>query len=201
MHDRKLSFPASARNRVPILEVLRPRLSPPITRVLEIACGSGEHAVHFAAAMPWLTWQPTDIERQHRASVDAWVAELGLTNVLPAERLDVTEPWPEGPFDAVYCSNMIHIVPWETGVALLEGAARVLRPGGLLLTYGPYKRDGQHTSPSNHTFDLFLKGGDPDWGVRDIGDLVAAAAGRLELEEVVELPANNFVLVWRRPEG
>lgn len=190
----RLDFPATGRNRDPILEVLRPRLAN-TRRVLEIAAGSGQHAAYFAAALPGLTWLPTDPDPAHLASIDAWRTDA--PNVLPARQLDVTGEWPEGPFDAIYCANMVHIAPWEAAVGLFQGAARVLVPGGLLLTYGPYRRDGQHTAPSNEAFDASLRSRDPRWGVRDVGEL-AAISDLLALEEIVPMPANNFVLVFRR---
>lgn len=193
----RLAFPATQRNREPILAVLREWL-PARGRVLEVASGSGEHITWFAQALPDIFWQPTDLEVAHLASVDAWVAHLGLSNVAPARRLDVTvDRWPDGPWDAVYCANMIHIAPWEATVALMRGAAAAVRPGGLLLTYGPYRVDGAHTAASNAAFDASLTARDPRWGVRDLGEVAAVAEGFV-LERRVEMPANNFTLVWRR---
>jgi SAM-dependent methyltransferase len=190
----RLDFPATSRNRDPILDVLRPRLAK-ARSVLEIASGSGQHAAYFAAAMPWLTWQPTDVEDAHLASIDAWRTDA--TNVRASIRLDVTAEWPAGAFDVVYCANMVHIAPWEAAVGLFTGAARVLPIGGRLVTYGPYRRGGAHTAPSNEAFDASLKGRDPRWGVRDVDEL-AAITPELVLDEVIAMPANNFVLVFRR---
>ncbi len=196
----RLEFPATRRNREPILAVLR-ELLPVAGRVLEVASGSGEHLTFFAASLPDLHWQPTDPDPAHLASADAWTAHLGLANVAPAVGLDVTaDAWPEGPFDAVYCANMIHIAPWEATIGLFRGAASVLRPGGLLLTYGPYRVGGAHTSPSNADFDASLKARDPRWGVRDVAQVAAVAPGFV-LERQIPMPANNYTLVWRRRGG
>jgi SAM-dependent methyltransferase len=136
--------PAAARNRQPILDVLQPRL-PEKGLVLEIASGTGEHVVHYAAARPGLTFQPSDPDANARASIDDWVRTLGLNNVRPALEIDVTgATWPVERADAVLCCNMIHIAPWEAAVGLLTGAGRLLPPGGLLFTYGPYRRGGRH---------------------------------------------------------
>src|SRR5262249_22136785 len=137
--DARLYFPATARNRQPILDALKPYL-PPRGLALEIASGSGEHVAHFAQACPELSFQPGDLDPGPRASIDAWVAALGLGNVRPAIALDATaEAWPIGAADVVLCSNMIHIAPWVAAVGLMRGAGRILSPGGLLFLYGPYK--------------------------------------------------------------
>src|SRR5262245_45503911 len=137
--DARLYAPATTRNRGPILDVLRPHL-PAQGLVLEVATGSGEHIVHFAQALPDLTFQPSDPDFRHRASTDAWTAALGLSNVRLALALDASaEAWPVAAADAVLCSNMIHIAPWAAAVGLIRGAARVLPPGGVLFLYGPYK--------------------------------------------------------------
>ncbi len=193
----RLEFPATLRNRDPILAVLREVL-PAQGRVIEVASGSGEHLTYFAAALPHLHWQPTDLDPAHLASADAWTAHLGLSNVSPAVRLDVTtDAWPTGPFDVVYCANMIHIAPWEATLGLVRGAAAVLPVGGALITYGPYRLGGQHTSDSNVAFDVSLKARDPRWGVRDVAEVAAVATG-FQLERQIPMPANNFTLVWRR---
>jgi SAM-dependent methyltransferase len=196
--DARLYFPATTRNREPLAAVLREVFAPPVARVLEIASGSGEHAVAFTAALPWLTWQPTDADPAHLASIDAWRAATPGAAIAPARRLDLlVDPWPPGPFDAIFCANLIHIAPWEVAEALCAGAAALLPPGGLLVTYGPYKRGGVHTAPSNEAFDASLRARDPRWGVRDLEALVAAAGG-FALEQVVPMPANNFTVVLRR---
>ena len=195
----KREAPAAARNRQPILEVLQPRL-PEKGLVLEIASGTGEHVVHYAAARPDLTFQPSDPDADSRASVDDWVRTLGLTNVRPALEIDVTRStWPVEQANAVLCCNMIHIAPWEAAVGLITGAARLLPPGGLLFTYGPYRRGGRHTAPSNEAFDADLRRRNPAWGVRDLETVIELAreAG-LSAPEIVEMPANNLSLLFKR---
>lgn len=192
--------PAAARNREPILDVLRPRL-PTEGLVLEVASGSGEHVVHFAAALPGLVFQPSDAEASARASIDDWARAIGLTNVRPAVALDAQSPtWPVEQAAAVLCSNMIHIAPWEAAVGLIGGAARVLPTNGLLYLYGPYRRDGRHTAASNHTFDRDLRQRNPAWGVRDLEPVSALAAEHgFDAPEIVDMPANNLSLIFRRP--
>ena len=195
----KQCAPATARNREPIREVLARHL-PERGRVLELASGTGEHAVHMARAFPALRWQPSDLDPVALASIESWRMEAGLPNLSPPIVLDVTAPvWPVTDIDAVVCINMVHIAPWEATLALMAGAPRILPAGGVLVTYGPYMRGGAHTSPSNEAFDASLRARNPLWGVRDI-DKVAEVAGHegLALEEVVPMPANNFTLVWRR---
>jgi SAM-dependent methyltransferase len=188
------------RNREPILAVLGPLLGS-AQSVLEIASGSGGHVVHFAAALPGIVFQPTDPDAPSRASIDAWVAESGLANVRPAMALDVTaRPWPvSGSVDAVICINMIHISPWAATLGLMRGAAQVVRPGGLLFLYGPYRRGGAHTADSNAAFDDSLRARNVEWGIRDMEAVAEAAKvegfGALE---VVTMPANNFSVIFRR---
>jgi SAM-dependent methyltransferase len=198
MTDRRLHAPATSRNREPILAVLRRHL-PASGLVLEIASGSGEHAVHFATALPQLVLQPSDPDPEARASIDAWIASSGLNNVRPALALDVMqEPWPADEAAAVLCINMVHISPWSATEALVRGAARILPPGGVLCLYGPYKRDGAHTAPSNEAFDASLRARNPDWGVRDLEAVAALAAAHGFAAPTVEpMPANNFSLVFR----
>ncbi|GDX82743.1 hypothetical protein LBMAG42_45540 [Deltaproteobacteria bacterium] len=195
----KLQFPATSRNRDPILAVLREVLAPPTARVLEVASGSGEHAAFFAAAMPWLTWQPTDVEAAHLVSIDAWAAEAELgPRLLPALAFNAaTDPFLPGPWDGIFCANLVHISPWAVAEGLFRGAASALAPGGPLVTYGPYTIDGKHTSDSNVAFDESLKARDPRWGVRDVAAL-AAISPELELTQRIAMPANNFILVFRR---
>jgi cyclopropane fatty-acyl-phospholipid synthase-like methyltransferase len=198
--DLRQFSPATARNRQPILSVLR-RILPPDARVLELASGAGEHAVHIAAALPGVTWQPSDPDPAARASIAAWIAAEGLRNILPPKAIDARAPdWDAGgPYDAVAAINMIHISPWDATLGLMAGAAAVLRGGGVLYTYGPYMRDGRHTAPSNEAFDAWLKSLDPSFGVRDVADVEAAASAQgLKLREVVEMPANNLSLVFVR---
>lgn len=200
--DPRLRSPSTARNREPILGVLQ-RVLPPDASVLEIASGSGEHAVFVAGAMPRLTWQPSDPDAAARASIASWIEAEGLSNVRPPRAIDVREGvWGvegDGPFDAVVAINMIHISPWEATLGLLAGAGRLLRPGGVLYTYGPYMREGRHTAPSNEAFDASLKARDTTWGVRDVADVERAASLQdLTLREIVDMPANNLSLVFVR---
>lgn len=199
--DARRYAPATARNRAPILEVLR-RVLPAEGVVLELASGTGEHAVHFAAALPGLTWQPSDPSPEARASIAAWRAEAALPNLRPPLPLDVVAPWPlddVAPLAAIVCINMIHIAPWAATEALFAGAARALAPGAPLVTYGPYRFGGAFTADSNAAFDADLRARDPRWGVRDVDDLTALAAGHaIALVETVALPANNHALIWRR---
>lgn len=193
----KLSFPSADRNKDPILEVLA-RVLPANASVLEIASGSGQHAVHFAGQLPGVTWQTSDVDPERRASVRIWREESGLGNILDPVAVDVTEPeWNVGTFDAVFNSNLIHISPWECCLGLLAGARRHLRPGGLLIIYGPFKIGGGHTAPSNRAFDEDLRSRNPRWGVRDL-EAVEEAADGFDLEERIEMPANNLTLVFRK---
>lgn len=195
----RLFAPATQRNREPILAVLR-RVLPPRGLVLEVASGTGEHATHFAAALPEITWQPSDPDPDNRLSVAAWAVELQTTNMRPPLALDVrADAWPLTHADAVVAINMIHIAPWEATLGLLRGAAAILPAGAPLYLYGPYLREGHPTAPSNVAFDQSLRERDPSWGVRDLGAVVAAAAPcELVFEEVVEMPANNLSVVLRR---
>ncbi|TAJ83485.1 DUF938 domain-containing protein [Reyranella sp.] len=191
--------PSAQRNRQPILDVLKHHL-PAAGLVLEIASGTGEHVVHFAATAPYLTFQPSDPDDGARASIDGWVETLRLPNVRPAVALDVTSSiWPVDHASAILCSNMIHIAPWEATVGLMAGAGRILPTGGLLFLYGPYRRGGRHTAPSNEAFDLDLRRRNPAWGVRDleaVADL--AAAQGFDPPVTTEMPANNLTLAFKR---
>jgi SAM-dependent methyltransferase len=199
--DPRRRSPATARNRVPILAVLQ-RVLPAEGAVLEIAAGAGEHAVFFARAFPGLAWRPSDPDPDARASIAAWIASEASANIAPPMALDVqAENWGVAArsVDAVLAINMIHISPWEATLGLMAGAARVLKPGGVLYLYGPYKRDGRHTAPSNEAFDASLKARDPNWGVRDVADVEAAAkAQALMLCEIVEMPANNLSVIFAK---
>ncbi|MBX7084683.1 MAG: DUF938 domain-containing protein [Nannocystaceae bacterium] len=193
---------ATGRNREAILEVLR-RVLPARGTVLEIASGTGEHAVFFAGALPQLRWQPSDVDPGALASIAAWREHVGadaLPNLLPPIELDVEAgPWPAAPPDAIVCANMIHIAPWSACLALLRGAAEVLAHDGVLVLYGPFMIDGVHTAPSNAEFDARLRSSDPRWGVRDRSEVAAAAAAvGLQLCDSVPMPANNLTLVLRR---
>ncbi|HUS64239.1 MAG TPA: DUF938 domain-containing protein [Kofleriaceae bacterium] len=197
--DARRFAPATQRNREPILAVLA-RVLPPSGRVLEVASGSGEHAVFFAAHLPGVTWQPSDLDADNRASIAAWRAEAGLPNLLAPLALDATaDPWPVAEADAVVNINMIHIAPWAACEGLMRGAGRVLAPGRPLVLYGPFKRDGAHTAESNEAFDRMLRSQNRAWGVRDLADVEKAAlAGGFALEETIVMPANNLSVVFRR---
>ncbi len=192
--------PSTARNRQPILEVLRPRL-PIGARVLEVASGAGEHARFLASALPSVRWQPTDRDDEALASIAAWRASAGLTNLAPPLRLDAASlaTWPPGPFEAVVCINMIHISPWAACEGLMAGAARVLAPGRLLFVYGPFLEAGVETAPSNLAFDEGLRARDPAWGLRDLGAVTALAVGHgLHFAERIAMPANNLVVAFEK---
>jgi SAM-dependent methyltransferase len=200
--DRRMFSPSAARNSDPILGVLK-RVLPTHGMVLEIGCGTGEHAVCFAEAMPNLTWQPSDPDADSCASTASWTKFKGLNNVLAPLDIDVcSEPWgveQKTPFDAIVSINMIHIAPWAATLGLFAGAGRLLRAGGLLILYGPFMRDGVHNAPSNADFDASLKARNPSWGVRDIADLerVGETSG-LGLREIIDMPANNNTVVFSR---
>ena len=196
--------PSAERNKQPILEVLQTFL-PKSGTALEIASGTGQHVEWFAQQLPDWTWQPTEVHRGALYNIEVRVAQADLTNVQEALQLDVrTEPWfadaPQPPaFDLIFCANMLHISPRDTGTALMRGSARHLAPGGVLVTYGPYLEDEVPTAPSNLAFDASLRQRNPAWGVRRREDLerTAATAG-LRLAERYAMPANNLTLVWRR---
>jgi hypothetical protein len=191
--DPRRFAPAAARNRDAILAVMRDVL-PARGTVLEVASGSGEHAMHFAAAFPGLVFQPSDPDADARASIDAWAA--GAPNVRPAIALDAAAAWPALRADVVLCINMIHIAPWAACEGLVRGAAAL---DAMLVLYGPFRRGGRHTAPSNAEFDASLRARDPAWGVRDIDAVAAlAAAAGFAAPEVTEMPANNLTVVFRR---
>jgi len=198
--DDARRFSADAeRNREPILAVLR-RCLPVSGLVLEIASGTGQHVAHFAAALPMLKWQPSDPNPAARDSVIAWCSQGDLSNVLPPIDLDVRrQPWPMSSVDAVVSINMIHIAPWSATRALFEGARHVTAAGAVLFLYGPFRQRDHPTAPSNEQFDASLREQDPDWGLRDLETVidVAAAAGFAQTE-VVDMPANNLSVVFRR---
>ncbi|APA87498.1 DUF938 domain-containing protein [Paraburkholderia sprentiae WSM5005] len=202
MTDARQHSPSAERNREPILAVLRDAL-PAGGHVLEIASGTGEHAIWFAGALPGLDWQPSDADAAARASIAAWTAHTGLANVRAPLALDVHQAdWGVDALDAVVCINMIHISPWSAAQALFDGAGRRLVDGGVLFLYGPYRRGGAQTAPSNEAFDQWLKSRDPEWGVRDMEAVVALGdAAGLTCERVVAMPANNFSLVFIKRAG
>lgn len=193
--------PAAERNRDPILAVLR-EVFPATGTVLEIAAGSGQHAVHFARALTGLTWWATDPSPEARDSIADRAAEAALPNLRGPVDLDVCDPnWPGLPshLDAALCCNMIHIAPWEATLGLFAGLGPRVRPGGVVTLYGPFQRDGGHTAPSNAAFDADLKSRDPRWGVRALEDVtrVAEAQGFVQTR-IVAMPANNLTVVFVR---
>lgn len=201
--DRRLSAAATERNRDALLAVLAPLLDKPC-RLLELASGTGEHAVWLAERLPDVTWLPSDPEPRHRASIAAWTAHAGLANVAPPRDIDVrTDDWllapDELPLQAMFNVNMLHIAPWAVCPGLMAGAGRYLCSGGFLLIYGPFSRAGRHTAESNARFDAGLRRQNPDWGVRALEDVEAEAqkAG-LMLEHAVDMPANNLSLIFRK---
>src|SRR4249919_2912870 len=200
--DGKWSSPSAERNKGPILDVLA-RVLPRRGLVLEIASGTGQHVVHFARALPDLTWQPSDPDPELLESIALRVGEQQATNIKSPIDLDVTKlPWPLQTADAVVAINMIHVAPWSATLALFEGAGALLSTEHVLFLYGPYRRFGHRTSESNAQFDLDLRAHNPEWGLRDLEAVsdVAAGAGFV-LAETVEMPANNFSLVFKRREG
>ena len=194
------SSPAADRNTGPILQVLRAHL-PARGRVLEIASGVGQHAADIARALPDLDWTPSDPSVDARDGIETWRKASGLDNLRAAEAVDAADPaiWPSGPFHAVVCINMVHISPWAATEGLMRGAKAVLKPGAPLILYGPYRRAGVPTAPSNEAFDASLRARDPEWGLRTVEAVVAEALAQgLELERLVEMPANNLTLAFRK---
>jgi hypothetical protein len=203
MKDHRLHSPACERNREPILRVLEGVLDDldEGALVLEIASGTGMHAVFFAARLPSVTWQPSDADEPALRSIEAWREAEPSPNLRAPLRLDVlAQPWPIDRANAVFNANMIHISPWETCLALFDGAARVLTSEGApLVLYGPFKIDGAHTAESNATFDASLRARDPRWGVRDLAEVAAVAREHgFEQERIAPMPANNLCVVFRR---
>lgn len=197
--DDRLYYPATQRNRDPILKVLRETL-PKSGQVLEISSGSGEHGVYFADALPEIQWIPSDPDPECLASIESWRAAHKLPNLSAPLSLDVRDtPWPIKRVDAVVNINMIHIAPWTACLALLRGCAALLDSGGVLYMYGPYRVGGTHTSESNRQFDRGLRERDPSWGVRDLEDVIEQAhlAG-FEHQETIPMPANNLSVIYRR---
>jgi SAM-dependent methyltransferase len=196
--NARRSAPAALRNREPIAAVLREWL-PPSGFVLEVASGTGEHAIHFAGQFPSLEWQPSDPDPRALASITAWSEASGLANVRPPLELDAAAPgWPIDHADAVLCINMVHISPWSAALGLLDGSAKVLPPGGALILYGPWLQADVPTATSNLQFDEDLKSRDPAWGLRSVETFAAEATRRgFVLEEVRPMPANNLMLLFR----
>ncbi len=200
MPDEKPYAEACDRNRDPILEVLRGHFADR-RRVLEIGSGTGQHAVHFAAALPQLAWQTSDLEA-NLAGIRLWLEEARLPNLPPPLALDVCDPWPAARFDAVFTANTLHIMSWEGVRALFAALPGVLKEDGVLAVYGPFNYGGAFTSASNAAFDAWLKRRSPASGIRDFGavDALARSSG-LTLVEDRAMPANNRALVWRRSGG
>jgi len=206
--DGRLDAPAFHRNHQPIWAELGRFLAGRPGDVLEAGSGTGQHVIYFAKDAPGITWWPSDFNEAHLKSIAAWRAQARLDNVRPPLRIDLAEPaWcaemvtPDGPGPllAVFCANVIHIAPWRVAEGLFAGCSRFLGADGHLFLYGPFKRDGRHTAPSNAIFDSSLRATDAEWGVRDIGDLEALAARvGLRLLETVQMPANNLILVFAR---
>lgn len=196
---RRRSAPAALRNREPIAEVLSEWL-PERGLVLEIASGTGEHAVHFAEQFPGLEWQPSDIHADALSSIRAWRDAAHLPNLRDPLVLDAAAPdWPIQSADALLSINMVHISPWESALGLIAGAARLLPRDGPLILYGPWLRADVPTAPSNLDFDLDLKRRNPDWGLRSVEEFELAARERgVELAETRAMPANNLMLLLRR---
>jgi SAM-dependent methyltransferase len=197
--EAKRIAPATQRNREAITSVLRDIL-PAKGVVLEVASGTGEHVVHFAAAFPDLTWQPSDYDPAGLASIEAWSSESGLPNILSPLRIDASAAdWPLTRAEAIICINMAHIAPWEASEGLFAGAARLLAPGAPLYLYGPYREAGVTTTQSNEAFDVSLKARNPAWGLRSVEQMNALAAhSGFALEARVEMPANNLSLFYKR---
>ncbi len=197
--DARQHAPATERNREPILAVLREEL-PERGLVLEVASGTGEHAVHFASALPGLTWQPSDPSPEALASIAAWRDREGSGNLLAPLELDAASAdWPLDRAAAIVCINMVHISPWEATEGLMQGAGRILPSGAPLILYGPWRRAGHPLEPSNAAFDESLKTRDPRWGLRLLEDVAdCAAASGLDLSRVVEMPAHNLTVIFRK---
>ena len=208
MASQCLDAPAFHRNHTAIGKVLKRLLGDRTGDVIEIGSGTGQHVVTFAAALPDLTWWPSDPNPSHRASIEAWRAERDLFNVRPAIDLDAAAPdWrldqagrpPGRDIDVLLAINVLHITPWAVSLGLLSGAARHLKAGGLLVVYGPFARDGAPIAPSNAAFDAHLRQQNGQWGVRDIADLKAEALENgLELAEIIDMPANNNTLIFEQ---
>lgn len=206
--DGRLDGAAFHRNHAAIWKILAASLRQHSGDVVEVGSGTGQHVMFFAEHSPDITWWPSDLNAAHLTSIEAWRKYTQCANVRSPLRIDVTNPaWcPEltdgnGPREllAVFCANVVHIAPWPVAEGLMSGAARYLRPDGKLFIYGPFKRGGQHTADSNAAFDTSLRNGNPEWGVRDVEELEKLADGvGLVLSEVVEMPANNLILIFAR---
>lgn len=206
--DGRLDAAAFHRNGAAIWQVLARFLRQQSGDVVEVGSGTGQHVVAFAERSPDITWWPSDLNAAHLTSIEAWRLHSGLANVRSPLRIDLTDAtWCAAMQDgsgpaallAVFCANVVHIAPWQVAEGLIAGAARYLRADGRLFIYGPYKRGGRHTALSNAAFDTSLRNGDPAWGVRDVEAMEAlAGSAGLVLSEIVEMPANNLMLVFTR---
>lgn len=197
MTDNRRSSPAAQRNRDPILGILR-QILPKTGRVLELASGTGEHIAHFAKNLPDLDWHPSDPSPEARESIAAWSgAQPNLAHPID---LDAAQgPWPAGPYAAIVCINMIHISPWSATLGLMHGAARLLPANGVLYLYGPYRRTNRPLEPGNAAFDADLRTRNPEWGLRELDTVIACAAENgLAFEHLVEMPANNLSVIFRK---
>ena len=206
MNDDRQFAPATQRNREPILEVLQ-RILPSTGTILEIASGTGEHAVFFAPRLSGLKWLPTDVNYLSLASISAWLEYAPSDNIYPPILLDVcaniwsleVEKQYLAEITAIVSINMIHIAPWSACLGLMAGAERILPENGILYLYGPFKQNGQHTAPSNAAFDEMLKSQNPEWGVRDLDDVIATAKMQnLQWRETVSMPANNLSVIFEK---
>jgi SAM-dependent methyltransferase len=198
MTEPRRFAPATERNREPIAQVLRDLL-PASGTLLEVASGTGEHAVHFARLFPGLDWQPSDADPEALASIRAWRESAGLRNLREPIKLDAAAHWPEIEADAILCVNMVHISPWAATEGLMRGAGRLLAAGARLILYGPYRRSEVPTAPSNEAFDASLRARNAEWGLRDLAAVRAEAeAHGLAFERLFEMPANNLILVFRK---
>ena len=197
--DGRIVSPSAERNKGPIAEILM-RYLPAQGEVLEVGSGTGQHVLHFAQAMPHIRWQPTERDADARKSIASWLRQTPAPNINTPLPLDVHDTiWPAHDVAAVVCINMIHIAPPSATEALLRGAGKVIAPGGILFLYGPYRRQGRHTSPSNEAFDARLKAQNPEWGVRNLEDVVQLASTvGFELAQTHDMPANNLVVVFRK---
>lgn len=206
--DGRLDAPAFHRNHEPIWSVLAPFLLGQTGDVLEVGSGTGQHVAEFARRAPNVVWWPSDYSDKHLSSIAAWRKYADLPNIRPPKRIDLARPnWGLDITDsktlnaltAIFCANVLHIAPWRVAAGLVSGAASRLRAQGRLFVYGPFMRGGRHTAPSNAAFDESLRAENPEWGVRDISDLDALAAGAgLTLIEAVQMPANNLTLIFER---
>lgn len=206
VRNGRLDAPAFHRNGMALREVVTELLGSRTGDLVEIGSGTGQHAALLSSALPDINYWPTDPDESHVASIDAWRGHAAGDNLMPATQLDVREdPWrlagqpvQDRSLTAILCFNVIHIAPWDVALALLKAAGKLLAADGFLVLYGPFMRNGSHTAPSNAAFDQSLKLRNPEWGVRDLQDVAAAArkAG-LERHAIFEMPANNLTVVFR----